>query len=48
MLPQDTEGMMIIVSVVVLCGYDHYSSVHRQASDDNYVDSVAADFAFSV
>jgi hypothetical protein len=48
MLPQDTDGMMIIVSADVLFGCDHCSSVHQQAFDDNYVDSVAAGFVFSV
>jgi hypothetical protein len=48
MLPQDTDGTIIVVSVVVLAGFDRYSNVHQRASGDSYVDCVAVDSAFSV
>jgi hypothetical protein len=48
MLPHDTDGIVIVASVVVHGDFDRYLNAHQRASDDSYVDCVAADSAFSV
>jgi hypothetical protein len=46
MFPQTMSGAIIDASVVL--GFDGYWRVHHPTVDDNYVDSVAEGFVFSV